>query len=494
MIEKIIEALIEEGIIKKKDVDQIKKSGKDISEYLIEKGFFGEKSYCEWFSRVFGFDILDDSEKPDESLVKIIPKNIILEHNILPVSYSDGKLVIASPNPFSVPLKIIQDFYGNVKVEVKICSPFRIKEVVEEIFSDGGNGGIEEVVEYIIKSAVEVGATDIHIFPSEKPSVKFRVKGYLQRFMELSPLSLKLLVNRIKIMADLDIAEKRLPQDGRFSLMNYDIRVSVIPTSDGEKLNLRLLKRDFGFSLETIGLSEGQIKLVREIVKKRSGFIFVAGPTGQGKTTTIYSLLKEIDREELNVISIEDPIEYRLSGVSQIQVNEEIGLDFAKVLRHILRQDPDVIFVGEIRDLETADIALKSALTGHLVLTTLHAKDVASGILRLVNLGVLPDLILSTALLGISQRLIRIVCEVCKGDGCRNCGFTGISKVEGVFELVPFSQKIVSKLREALRTGFSTEQELKEIFRSEGIPLLYDELMRKAKEGKIKEEDIYSIL
>lgn len=491
-MDQVLEALLEGGIITQKDVEKIKRSGKDISEYLIENGFFGESSYCDWFCRTFGFEKIDYSVEPDPSLVQIFPKDVILEQKFFPISYENGnRLVIASPNPFSVSFRKIQEFCGSVRVETRVCSPLMLQRVLEKVFKDGKRGGIEDLVEHIIDSAIKMGATDIHIFPG---SVKLRIRGLLHRFMQLSPLSFQLILNRIKVMSGLDITEKRLPQDGRFSFSNYDIRVSVIPTAQGEKLALRILKRDFGFSLENVGLSEEQKNFVVRALKKRSGFIFVAGPTGQGKTTTIYSLLKQLDRDSLNVISIEDPIEYSLSDVTQIQINDDIGLTFAKALRHVLRQDPDVIFVGEIRDPETADIALKSALTGHLVLTTVHSRDVASGILRLIDLGASVEILLSTLFLGISQRLIRVFCKHCLGAGCQFCQYLGVSSLEAVFEVVYFDDDIKSDIKDCARHGKFVEMELRKIFKNYGISLLSDEITKKVKEGKINESEAFGIL
>lgn len=489
----ILEVLLDDGIITEKDVAEIRRKRKDVAEYLIENGFFGESSYCEWFSRTFGFEMVDDSEEPNISLVKIFPREVLLEHMFLPLRYSSGVLVIASSDPFSVPLKRIYEFCGSVKVEMKICSPLKIRRHIRSVFGDGEKGGIEEFVDRIIDAAIRMGATDVHIFPQE-PCIKFRVNGLLTRYMGLSRLSFQLLVNRIKVISGLDIAEKRLPQDGRFSTLGHDVRVSVVPTSYGEKVALRILRRNIGFSLHDLGLSEGQIRIIRRGISRSSGFIFVAGPTGHGKTTTVYSMLREIDRERLNTISIEDPIEYDLDGVSQIQVNEEIGLSFAKVLRHVLRQNPDVIFVGEIRDAETADIALKAALTGHLVLTTIHARDVASGIMRFENLGCSLDVLLSTLVLGISQRLLRISCGSCEGAGCHMCNHTGTGGLEGVFEVIFFDEELRSRIKSVAKRGELAEFEIRRVFRDFGYSLLEDELSKKMTEGKVKESDLMEIL
>ena len=507
----ILSALEEDGIISKSSAKEIRKvvsnTKKKVSEILIEKGVFGNVSYCEWVKRKFGVDIWNEEMKPDTWLVKLFPKELIEESFFVPIGGDEDKLFIASPEPFDVPVKKITEITGVKKVEVFVCSPEFVRKSIAEAFGDNPEPqteekmektgvetvktGADEVLNYILRTSISKSATDIHIIPSPTtPKIKIRVNGRLTELITLSHLTSRILTNKIKVLSSLDISEKRLPQDGRFSYKNFDIRVSVIPTIHGEKVAMRILRKSFDFSLKNIGLNDVQISYVMDALNKQSGFIFVAGPTGSGKTTTLYSMLLEINRDELNVFSVEDPVEYFLPSVNQVQINEEIGLSFPKALKHILRQDPDVIFIGEIRDPESADIALKSALTGHLVLTSVHAKDTASAIVRFLDLGI-PDYILLSALsLGISQRLVRVLCPECKGRRCAKCSWQGYSGREGIFEVVKFSDD----MKLAIKKGRRTEEEIRDMFRSKGIPLLYEQGMRKVKEGKVREEEIRFVL
>ncbi|MDT7907095.1 MAG: type II/IV secretion system protein [Candidatus Calescibacterium sp.] len=488
-MEIIISALEEDGIISRKKSEEIRRwvteRGKRVSEILIETGIFGDESFCEWMERKFGFQSVRSEDEIWESLVKLFPKSMLTNFMFIPVRYENEKLVVASPEPFDVPTNKISEISGS-EVEVRVCSPRLVKKLISASFREGEEGGAEEFLSKIISEAINKNATDIHIIPSENEcKIKFRIDGRLRDFQKISNLTFRLITNRIKVLSQLDISERRMPQDGRFSFEGYDIRVSVVPTIYGEKTALRILKKTFDFSLQNIGLNDSQIKLIKEAVNKQSGFIFVAGPTGSGKTTTIYSILLEIPRDEFNVFSIEDPVEYFVDGVNQIQINDAIGLTFSKVLRHVLRQDPDVIFVGELRDFESADIAIKSALTGHLVLTTVHAKDVASAILRFINLGVQPYILVSALSFGISQRLVRKICQNCGGKKCSVCK-TGFLGRQAVFELIYFDEKLKSKIREKENW---TEEELRDLFRKMGFSLLEDEIKKKVQEGITTEEE-----
>jgi type II secretory ATPase GspE/PulE/Tfp pilus assembly ATPase PilB-like protein len=489
-MEVIIRALEEDGIISKRKSEEIKKlfieKEKRVSEILIELGIFGDESFCEWMERRFGFQSIRSMEEVEISLVKLFPKNMLTQFMFIPTKYEDNKIFIASPEPFELPIKKISEISGITNVEVRVCSPNLVKTVIDKAFHQLQEGGIEEFTNKIIEEAINKNATDIHIIPSEKENrIKFRIDGRLKNFQNISNLTFQLITNRIKVLSHLDISERRMPQDGRFSFKNYDIRVSVIPTIYGEKTALRILKKSFDFSLQKIGLNERQLKILKEAIKKQSGFIFVAGPTGAGKTTTIYSILLEIPRDELNVFSIEDPVEYFVDGINQIQINSEIGLTFPKVLRHVLRQDPDVIFVGELRDFESADIAIKSALTGHLVLTTVHAKDVASALLRFTNLGINPYTLISSLSCGISQRLIRKICQNCRGNKCDVCK-DGFSGREAVFEVINFDDKLKEAIKEKENW---TEAEIRKLFRENGYSLLEDEIKKKIKDGITTEEE-----
>ncbi len=490
MKEIVIRALEEDGIIPKNLAKELLRKDKlVIPEFLISRGFLGDLSYCEWIKRRFGFEIFEGNLSDiDVSLVKLFPKRLIEDMMFIPVRADNEKLEIASPDPFEVSLRKISEICGIDRIEVKVCPFSLIKEVLTRFFSGDEDGGIEKFVDSVLEEALKQNATDIHIIPARScGKIKFRIDGILRDFSTVSSLVFNLFTNRIKVISHLNVGEKRMPQDGRFSFKGYDVRVSIVPTTEGEKVALRILRREKKFSLEDLGLSESQVSILLSAIKKQSGFIFVAGPTGSGKTTTIYSLIEKIDRDSLNVFSVEDPVEYKIDKVNQIQVNEDIGLIFPKVLRHILRQDPDVIFVGEIRDSESADIAIKSALTGHLVFATLHSKDIASAIIRLVDLGIPENILLSALSVGISQRLVRLICQICGGVGCEKCDGRGFSGREGVFEVVEFSSYVKNQIRK-LRS--LTEEAIKEIFRECGYVLLEDEIKRKISQGKIREEEL----
>ena len=327
----------------------------------------------------------------------------------------------------------------------------------------------------LLTQAARDGASDIHIEPYERhSSVRFRVDGTLREVVQPNRALHAALISRLKIMAELDIAEKRLPQDGRISLRlgqrAIDVRVSTLPSAHGERAVLRLLDKSQGrLSLESVGMSGDTMQRFASLVQQPHGIILVTGPTGSGKTTTLYAALQTLDATRSNIMTVEDPIEYELAGVGQTQVNPKIDLDFAKALRAILRQDPDVIMIGEIRDYETAQIAIQASLTGHLVLATLHTNDAASAVTRLHDMGVEPFL-LSSSLLGVlAQRLLRKRCTACSGKGCDVCGQSGYQGRTGIFELLTtndemraliHSQASEAKLREAaLRNGMALMRE-----------------------------------
>jgi general secretion pathway protein E len=303
----------------------------------------------------------------------------------------------------------------------------------------------------LLTQAAKDGASDIHIEPYERSSsVRFRVDGTLREVVQPNRALHAALISRLKIMAELDIAEKRLPQDGRISLRiggrAIDVRVSTLPSAHGERAVLRLLdKTESKFSLESLGMSGEVLAAYQRLIQQPHGIVLVTGPTGSGKTTTLYASLQRIDTATTNVLTVEDPIEYELPGIGQTQVNPKIDLTFAKALRAILRQDPDVIMVGEVRDFETAQIAIQASLTGHLVLATVHTNDATSSVTRLIDMGVEPYLLASSLLGTLAQRLVRKLCPHCRrrgddGDwhpvGCTECGHTGYKGRTGVYELM----------------------------------------------------------
>ncbi|MGB0405451.1 MAG: GspE/PulE family protein, partial [Fusobacterium sp.] len=320
-------------------------------------------------------------------------------------------------------LKYIKD--GDIKFSFSLSNEDTLEILDSDALDDleyrnDGEIPIIPLVNYIILNAYENRSSDIHIEPTmDALIVRYRIDGVLRKEINLPNLIHKEVISRIKIIAEMNVAEKRLPQDGRFSLKdktgkNLDIRVSTFPTVYGEKVVMRLLEQDaLKPSLEELNLSYEQLRTIRKKIHSPYGLILISGPTGSGKTTTLYSALSSVDKESLNVLTVEDPVEYKLDGIYQMQVNEKIGLTFASGLRSILRQDPDVLMVGEIRDLNTANMAIKASLTGHIVFSTIHTNDSIGVILRLVNMGVDPFLVASSVTLTVSQRLVRKICPHC---------------------------------------------------------------------------------
>jgi general secretion pathway protein E len=391
----------------------------------------------------------EDVEHP---LIKEVPHSFAKANMVMPLRRENGNLVAAvadergvlalrelsrhfglSPMPLSAAAGVVIDainrFYGQVgsaedvmdnitgedlsAVATEFEKPKDILELTED-------APIIRLLNAILQQAVKERASDIHIEPYEKElDVRLRVDGILHRVLTPPKIIQDALISRIKIMSNLDIAEKRLPQDGRIRLLiggrDIDIRVSVIPTTFGERAVLRLLDRKQGLiGLWEVGLDETDGKRLEELLKRTNGIILVTGPTGSGKSTTLYAALNRVHTEEKNIITVEDPVEYQLKGIGQIHVNPKIGLTFASGLRSILRQDPDVIMVGEIRDVETAEIAIQASLTGHLVLSTLHTNDAPSAIVRLIDMGVEPFLVASSLMAVVAQRLVRVICPHCK--------------------------------------------------------------------------------
>jgi general secretion pathway protein E len=323
--------------------------------------------------------------------------------------------------------------------------------------------------------------------------VRFRIDGTLREVVQPNRALHAALISRLKIMAELDIAEKRLPQDGRISLRlgqrAIDVRVSTLPSAHGERAVLRLLDKSQGrLSLQSVGMSGDTLQRFSALVQQPHGIILVTGPTGSGKTTTLYAALQTLDATRSNIMTVEDPIEYELAGVGQTQVNPKIDLDFAKALRAILRQDPDVIMIGEIRDFETAQIAIQASLTGHLVLATLHTNDAASAVTRLHDMGVEPFL-LSSSLLGVlAQRLLRKSCIACAGKGCDACGHSGYQGRTGIFELLTTNDEI-----RALIHAQASEPQLREAALRNGMQLMREDGERLVRVGISTEEELIRV-
>jgi general secretion pathway protein E len=398
-----------------------------------------------------------------------------------------------------------------------------ISEIEEtaDLLDDTSDAPIIKLVNHIISQSIKARASDIHFEPYQNSfTVRYRVDGILYDLLAPPKWIQPALISRVKVMAKMNIAEKRLPQDGRFEVkigdQDIDVRVSTIPTAFGERLVLRLLNKSGSLlELPDIGLTTARLKLLKKLVASPNGIILNTGPTGSGKTTTLYAVLSSINKANINIITIEDPIEYQIKGISQIQVNPKIDLTFARGLRSIVRQDPDVILVGEIRDKETADIAVQSALTGHLVFSTLHTNDSGSAITRLVDMGVEPFLISSSVLAVVAQRLVRVLCDACKIDyvpnpiylqsigfspdhfkekqiykavGCENCFSTGYRGRIGIFEIMVLTER----LKSLILTTFDSSRIKAEAVRQKMRTLRVDG-MQKVLEGTTTTEEVLRV-
>jgi general secretion pathway protein E len=372
-------------------------------------------------------------------------------------------LVAAINRAYSMQDSSAAQIVGEVEGEVDLSRLMQDIPEIEDLLESEDDAPIIRMINALLTQAAREGASDIHIEPFETSSVvRFRVDGSLRDIVRPKKALHGALISRIKIMAQLDIAEKRLPQDGRITLRvggrPVDVRVSTLPTGHGERAVLRMLEKDAQrLNLEALGMAADTRATFDRLIAKPHGIVLVTGPTGSGKTTTLYASLSRLEATANNIMTVEDPIEYDLSGIGQTQVNDRIGMNFARALRSILRQDPDIIMIGEIRDLETAQIAVQASLTGHLVLATLHTNDAASAVTRLVDMGVEPFLLASSLLGVLAQRLVRQLCPSCRVErdghwhpvGCDRCGNTGYQGRRGVYELLVIDDQIRSMIHHA---------------------------------------------
>ena len=535
---RIAELLVRGGIVSRDQLIQAQEkerdNGSSVIRELVRLGFTTEDTLTEFLAKQFNIEKADlNPSEIEDSVFSLVPPQLVQKHQLVPVKLLGSTLTVAMADPTDLVAINEVKFITGYGVRVTLAPPSAIKKTLEhrfggvsydEVLKKFGDGEMEVIhetddvnlqelqqatmeapvvtlVNAILADAAKRRASDIHIEPYEKIfRVRFRVDGVLQEIMS-PPLRLKNpLVSRLKVMAGLDIAERRLTQDGRIKLKmgvsgELDIRVSVLPTLFGEKVVMRLLdKSNLQLDMSKLGFDPQTLKDFLEAIHKPYGMILITGPTGSGKSTTLYSALSELNKPDVNISTAEDPVEYNLVGINQVQVREQIGLTFAAALRSFLRQDPDIIMVGEVRDLETAQIAVKAALTGHLVLSTLHTNDAPSTIDRLINMGVETFLLISSINLIAAQRLVRRICEKCKepvevspeilinlgvdsaevgagfstfhGRGCGNCNGTGyrgrlaIYEVmvmhEGIKELILRNASVVELKREAVKLGMST--------------------------------------
>jgi len=503
--------LLQEGLITeaelKEALEEQRRSGERLGEILVKQGYITSAQLGKALEKQLGIPYVDLSEvNIHPQVARLIPEEIARRYTCIPVKIEKNWLYVAMSPPIS--LKTVEEIKLQTGLRIRpliatrteilraINHYFSIEQATKQAIIDMrfhefkpgeeeeedlesliriGEDPVIELVDSIISGAINAGASDVHFDPQyPEMRVRYRIDGVLHDVTIIPKYVEPAVISRIKVMADMDIAERRHPQDGHISIerdgRQLDIRVSTILTINGEKVVMRILdKESLKIELEEIGLSEKDEKIVKELIGRPHGMILVTGPTGSGKTTTLYSILRRFDKEAMNIITIEDPVEYRLEGINQIQVNPHIGLGFATVLRTVLRQDPDVIMVGEIRDPETADIAIQAALTGHRVLSTVHTNDAPSAVVRLTDMGVQPFLIAASVTGVISQRLVRVICSECResykpsedellqlgvepgevgeiklyrGRGCKFCFHTGYKGRTGIFEVMVVNDEI----------------------------------------------------
>ena len=555
---KLGELLIESGLLtidKLKDALEAQKStGKRLGEALIDMKIISEEEMA--FSlamqlKIPFIDLTDYSIKDD--ILDCIPEEVCQKFKCIPLSMKNSILDVAMADPLDLHIMKDLQFITGYNIQPAISTrsqimdklqrhyhPERsIKDVADEFAGDAGfmeflpdeEKNIEEesnfeafkdspfikMVDLIIRNAIQSGSSDVHIEAQENHvRVRNRIDGVLKDSIKLPKWTQPIIISRIKVLAGLNIAERRLPQDGRIKVkaknVAVDLRVSTLPTYYGEKAVIRILNKEEAFlSLEQLGLNQKNLKILANFIRRPQGMVLITGPTGSGKTSTLYACMKEMKSEEVNIISVEDPVEYELYGVNQVQINEKVGLSFPFILRSILRQDPNVIMIGEIRDEETAEIAVQSSMTGHLVISTLHTNDAPAAITRLIDIGIPPYLIASS-LVGIAaQRLVRKICPDCKeeyvpnqeslsrlnldqndlpfkfyrGAGCPNCnntGFKGRTVIEEIMIVGP-------KIRELIQSS-ATADTLREAAMAMGMTTLGMSGMKKIERGVTTIEEV----
>ena len=538
-----------------------KETGGKLGETLIKLGFVSEEDITECLSQQFGVPSINLAHfEIDSGVIKLIPADVARKYNILPVNKTGATITIAMADPTNVFAMDDIKFMTGYNVEPVVASELGIKAAIDnyygttsslelkkvmedlqtqenadlEVLEEEENLDLEalaesaeeapvvKLVNLILTDAIKRGASDIHIEPYEKEyRVRFRIDGILYEIMN-PPLKLKdAITSRMKILAKLDISEKRLPQDGRIKLKmklndknkELDFRVSVLPTLFGEKIVMRLLDKDnLRLDMTKLGFEPESLAKFEEAIFKPWGMVLVTGPTGSGKTNTLYSALAKVNSPEVNIMTAEDPVEFNLPGINQVQMKESIGLNFAATLRSFLRQDPNIILVGEIRDFETAEIAIKAALTGHLVLSTLHTNDAPSTINRLMNMGIEPFLVATSVQLIAAQRLVRRICSACaevvdvspqalinlgykkeeignfsvyKGRGCDKCNNTGYKGRVGLVEVMGIDDDI----RELILSG-GTAIDIKKKAAENGMISLRRSGLIKIKDGVTTIEEV----
>jgi type IV pilus assembly protein PilB len=550
------EILVDEGLITEEQLamalGEQQRRGRSLGRVLIDLGLVKEPDLVAALAMKIGLEFVDLSDYPvDPSAAALVPEQVARRYRALPIGYDNGRLVVAMSDPANV--FALDDIRTITRMDIKpvvatasdiegaIRKYGQFDKSVEDIASEASAASDDELedlaniraaveeapivklVNLLISQAVSDRASDIHIEPSERDiRIRYRIDGVLHEVMR-SPKNIQNgLISRLKIMADINIAERRIPQDGRVGLVvggkAVDLRVATLPTVHGEKIVIRILdKSNALLRLEDLGFLESSYRSFEKAFRRPYGTVLVTGPTGSGKSTTLYATLNIINDIGRNIITVEDPVEYRIGGVNQVQVNNKAGLTFASALRSILRSDPDVILIGEIRDRETAMIAMEAALTGHLVLSTLHTNDAPSALGRLVEMGVEPYLVASALDCVVAQRLGRKLCEKCKEEytptkaeldeagypedeqkdikklyrpvGCQHCGKTGYRGRVGVYEVMPMSEEI-----ERLAVERAASDVVRRVALEQGMMTLREDGLDKVRKGQLSLEEIFRVV
>jgi len=522
-----------------------------ITDIVVRDGYAKEDEFLQAMARVLNIPFVRLNSKPEQEVLDRLPTRAVFQYHAIPISFENGSLLVASNDPLNAGMvdalrlavgtrvrlalstsddiaKAENRFYGVGADTIDRIKKDRFEEEVGEDFSRidvsemGQEASIVKFVNQIIAEADKQGATDIHFEPMEdKLRVRYRIDGVLHETVVPPQLNLfkAAIISRIKVMANLDIAEKRLPMDGRIGWKDVDIRVSTMPTVYGESVSLRLLQKKEDFvGLKELGMNQGDSESIQKIIRYPNGIVLVTGPTGSGKSTSLYAYLHEINDPGVRIMTAEEPIEYEMEGINQVLVRPEIDLTFARILRSFLRQDPDIIMVGEIRDRPTADIAIQASLTGHLVFSTLHTNDAASAFTRLLDIGVEPYLLASAVEAVVAQRLVRRLCKSCKrpvevdaamlqelrekdfpverldnvlicdADGCEECNMTGFRGRCGIFEVLKVSDAV-----ESLIIVNSAANEIKQRAITEGMRTLRDDGWIKVLDGVTTVKEVFRV-